>query len=284
MPVYRICDKIKGGIMRLKISLQSEKEVNIPFNYQYELQSVIYKIISQAEPEFATFLHDDGFSKDNKAFKFFTFSKLSFRDQEVHTTKKGFENIKRADFSFSTRIDKIFENFVLGIFAGKVLNFYFGRNHIEFHVINVEVLKEIEFNDSMKFICLSPISVSTQIERNGELKKHFFDYMNPDEREHFKLNIYKNLCHKYEVYFDKTWDKEQKFNFSFDPEYIAKRNGNISKLMKFKNNIMVKGFEAPFTVETYPELIKIGYECGFGDNNSAGFGCVEVVHAHCICF
>ena len=25
-----------------------------------------------------------------------------------------------------------------------------------------------------------------------------------------------------------------------------------------------------------PELIQIGYECGFGDKNSAGFGMVEV--------
>jgi CRISPR-associated endoribonuclease Cas6 len=35
--------------------------------------------------------------------------------------------------------------------------------------------------------------------------------------------------------------------------------------------------EAPFTITADPQLIQLGYECGFGENNSAGFGMVEVV-------
>jgi len=49
--------------------------------------------------------------------------------------------------------------------------------------------------------------------------------------------------------------------------------GKISKLIHFKkidNNIRtkIKGFEAPFTVVANPELIKIGYDCGFGNGGS----------------
>jgi CRISPR-associated endoribonuclease Cas6 len=32
---------------------------------------------------------------------------------------------------------------------------------------------------------------------------------------------------------------------------------------------------APFTVEGDVELIRVGYECGFGDGNSKGLGMVE---------
>ncbi|MBN2244972.1 MAG: CRISPR-associated endoribonuclease Cas6, partial [Candidatus Aminicenantes bacterium] len=41
--------------------------------------------------------------------------------------------------------------------------------------------------------------------------------------------------------------------------------------------INIKAFEAPFIIRANPELIKIGYQCGFGEKNSAGFGCVEII-------
>ena len=58
--------------------------------------------------------------------------------------------------------------------------------------------------------------------------------------------------------------------------------GKISKLIHFKKidkNIKtkIKGFEAPFKIIANPELIKVGYDCGFGNDNSAGLGCVEII-------
>jgi CRISPR-associated endoribonuclease Cas6 len=55
--------------------------------------------------------------------------------------------------------------------------------------------------------------------------------------------------------------------------------GKISKLIHFKkidNNIRtkIKGFEAPFKIVADSELIRIGYQAGFGNDNSAGMGCV----------
>jgi CRISPR-associated endoribonuclease Cas6 len=34
--------------------------------------------------------------------------------------------------------------------------------------------------------------------------------------------------------------------------------------------------EIPFTLSGNSELIKVGYECGFGEKNSTGFGMVEL--------
>jgi len=58
--------------------------------------------------------------------------------------------------------------------------------------------------------------------------------------------------------------------------------GKISKLIHFKkinNNIKtkIKGFESPFKIIADPELIGIGYQAGFGNDNSAGLGCVEII-------
>ena len=263
--------------MRLRIELYSEKPVKIPFNYNYQLHSAIYKIISQSEPDFAKFLHDTGFKSDNKVFKFFTFSKLFIQAVKSQITKYGFEGINKANFYFCTHIDKIYENFVLGLFAGKEICLQFYNNEVKFFIEKVEVLEDIEFEESMDFICLSPICVSIQVEINNRLQKHFLDYMIPDERERFIQNIYNNLINKFEVISGEKWTKPQNFSFSFNPDYIVKQNGVISKLLKFKDNKKIKCFEAPFKIKTYPELIKLGYSCGFGENNAAGLGCVEEI-------
>jgi CRISPR-associated endoribonuclease Cas6 len=39
----------------------------------------------------------------------------------------------------------------------------------------------------------------------------------------------------------------------------------------------VKGFELQFWAEGNPELLKIGYEAGFGERNAQGFGMVKVL-------
>ena len=46
------------------------------------------------------------------------------------------------------------------------------------------------------------------------------------------------------------------------------------------NNIRtkIKGFEAPFKIIADPKLIKIGYDAGLGNNNSAGLGCVKSIY------
>ena len=45
------------------------------------------------------------------------------------------------------------------------------------------------------------------------------------------------------------------------------------------NNIRtkIKGFEASFRIVADPGLIGIGYDAGFGNDNSAGMGCAESI-------
>ncbi len=43
-----------------------------------------------------------------------------------------------------------------------------------------------------------------------------------------------------------------------------------------KKPVNIKGSLQPFTVTGTKELIRIGFECGFGQNNSMGCGYVEI--------
>lgn len=67
--------------MRLKINFSlSGKRQHLPFNYQYPVSSWIYKVLSKADKEFATILHELGYKIENgKTFKLFTFSQIGLK-------------------------------------------------------------------------------------------------------------------------------------------------------------------------------------------------------------
>ncbi len=48
--------------MRLRITLQLEREENIPLNYQYYLSSAVYRFLETADADYARFLHQTGYA------------------------------------------------------------------------------------------------------------------------------------------------------------------------------------------------------------------------------
>jgi len=187
--------------------------------------------------------------------------------------------VKKIQFVFTSFMDESLKHLILGGFSSQKIKLMLNGQKCVFTIVNVDIQPEPIFGNSEKFICLSPIAVTTiRIGENGKRKQHFLNYMIPEERNHFIHNLKKNLINKYETINNIKYQKlNDPFNFNFDINYITKRMGNITKLMEFKNEIKIKAMEAPFSIEADPELIKIGYECGWGEKNSAGFGCVEQI-------
>ena len=256
--------------MRLKLHLEREKGMFVPYNYQYQLQSAIYAIISKSSREYSSVLHDKGFDHTGKPLKLFTFSRLIMNHYKK--SKYGFTDVREMELYFSTQVEKSFEHVVLGIFSDQVIDLNFEtRNRL--NISNVETLKEPEYRGEMKFSCLSPITVSVMNERG----KHYLDYMNPEEREGFVIAIYNNLKRKYAEIYNREYERDDNFEFSFDALYIARKQGRISKLLSFKDGLKIRAMEAPFKIIAAKELIEIGYTCGFGELNSAGFGMVKEV-------
>jgi len=261
--------------MRLKITASTNKKMLIPFNYQYVLQAAIYNLIENASAEYSDFLHNTGFIDGNKHHKLFTFSKLIFSHYGKH--RSGFSNVSEFVFYFSTPIEKSYENLVLGIFTNQKMRLKFLGKKYELEIILVETLPEINYKKTMKMVCLSPIAISTGETSEYYHKQHFADYMDSKERNIFIFNLKNNLLAKYNLVHHKEFAGNTDFEFSFDPNYIINKKGKISKLITFKDNIKIKAMEAPFKITAEPELIKIGYECGFGEKNSGGFGMAKVI-------
>jgi CRISPR-associated endoribonuclease Cas6 len=179
-------------------------------------------------------------------------------------------------FISSPLLEDFIQNFVQGIFLDQKIAIGNSKTMGRFNVSKVFVVPKPEFKENMKYQLLSPLLLSTMIERNGKLSQY---YLRADDNDIEKI-VQQNILHKYETIHKKEF-VPNKFIFKLDENYIKSKGGvnRISKLItinKDKEETKVKAFIAPFTLETDIELHELIYECGIGEKNSQGFGMVKV--------
>ena len=69
--------------MRIKITCDIGEGIHLPINYNYFLTGIIYQFLKESDPEYADFLHQDGYELENRRFKLFTFSQLMAQRREI---------------------------------------------------------------------------------------------------------------------------------------------------------------------------------------------------------
>ncbi|WP_459202224.1 CRISPR-associated endoribonuclease Cas6 [Methanococcus sp. CF] len=233
--------------MRAKLELKTEKNTLIPFNHQYHLASMIYGMLNTGNSEYAKKLHE--YDK----YKFFTFSWLDIPNR---TFSNGglISNDGRLFLKLSSPNDEFLFNFVQGLFEKEELTV--GNIKMKPSEIIVEKIPS-SFN-ALKTI--SPVYVKTQVEQDG--KKSVKDLVPNNSK--FYENLKTNLKNKYESYYGKKCDLDFQIEIL---DYKTKR-------MNIKNTFHVCS-NMKFEISGDYNLIKFGYECGFGEKNSMGFGMVE---------
>lgn len=122
---------------------------------------------------------------------------------------------------------------------------------------------------------LSPLVCATKITPDQHPQ-----YLFPDDHD-FKRVLLTNLSRKYELLHGKPVScNEEEVTFELDQDYVTRVHGKVQKLITLKegrrDESKVKGTLAPFRIAASRELIEVGYECGFGEKNSQGFGMVKV--------
>jgi len=126
---------------------------------------------------------------------------------------------------------------------------------------SIEVLKEKEIGNKENFITLSPISVTTVKGSNGYRK--IVD-LYPDEPKFYE-NLRKNLIKKYTLLYGKEPENKE-----LDIKVIKAK----PKRIKIKNTYH-RCVEMVFKARGSRELLQMGYQAGFGERNSMGFGMVK---------
>lgn len=253
--------------MRFLIKLHINKSIHgniLPINYQYELSSAIYKMLSISGEEYATWLHNNGYQHETgKVFKMFCFSRLHFDKSKVI---KGSDRLMILSDYASCYISFLSEigtnKFIEGIFTNREFDLGDRKSKVRFEVSNIEALNAPELKETMEYCSISPI-VIRQIQEDGRKK-----YLSPTDDIY--ANAIKNgLKSRYEAFYGKLFDFDIEFELLTDA-----KSSLVTLKVGTPNETKVRGFNYSFKIKAPIEIQKMIYEVGIGELCSQGFGCV----------
>jgi CRISPR-associated endoribonuclease Cas6 len=270
--------------MRLQLALRAERPFWLSLNYQHFLTAVIYRLIAAASEKHATWLHDVGHVTGVRTFKHFTFSKLLLPNRpQIDSGRLLIKD--RISWKISFCLPSSLEPFVVGLFSEQ--KFWLENPQNELRVETVESLPLPDFKSPMRMTCLSPILVKKPYKRPGEdtLRAEHLGPDHPECSEYLRRNLLeksKSLNHPHVPLLAKEGERGRlDFRFLPDREYLKKRQGRVTKLITLyegrPEETKNRAFECPFALEGPPELLRIAYESGLGNDNAMGFGMIEQV-------
>ena len=255
--------------MRFLLKLHIKKNVYgniLPINYQYELSSMIYKVLSSANEEYATWLHNNGYRHDcGKSFKMFCFSRLHFEKCKLIKGSDRlaiFSDNACCQVSFLPEIGT--EKFIMGVFTNREFDLGDRSSKVRFEVANIEAIPPPEFNDEMEYYSMSPI-VIRQFQDGGYKK-----FLSPSDDKYTDA-IESGLKSRYEAFYGKKID----FMIRFEP-LTEPKSSLVTIKAGTSNETKVRGFNYSFKIKAPIEIQKMIYEAGIGELCSQGFGCVRV--------
>lgn len=254
--------------MRFKLVLEAIENNVIPASYQYELESWIYRTINRADGEFATWLHEKGFSFAGRTFKFFNFSWLRLPKFETFRDRIRILG-NQVDLEIAFHLEKIAEPFLVGLFQNQQFTLGDSVSQVKFEVRSVETLEEVVFGSQEVFQCISPVCVS--IVSSEYSTATYISPLHPLYESKLRENIVTRLG---ALPNGDSIAKDFPFRFQLLDE-------PRSKLIRFKSGkaqeTFVKGFKYLFSLETSPEVFRLIYDSGIGEKTSMGFGFVKRV-------
>lgn len=258
--------------MRLIVTCELKRATAFPTNHQQHLAGAAYGLLRASDPEYARFLHDEGYPADAGArrYKLFTFSGL-----RVPRPRRRIEgptlwlSAGTVEWIVSSPCASFLTHFATGLLSAGGLRV----GDVLLPVSQAQTCPCPDFSTSTaRFTCLTPLVASRPVPTSEGGGKY---YLRPSDGVAFSEALRNNLLHKYAaLHGHAPAVGEDAFAMEFDAEYLARNPHGGTKKITFKG-IDVIGALAPFTVTGAPELIALGYEAGFGELNAGGFGMVE---------
>lgn len=259
--------------MRFRLVLEVNRRAFgdlLPINYQYEQSAAIYRILSEADDAYASWLHDNGFRLENgKTFKLFTYSRFNIEKYRILGDKERLRILSdTVGWQIGFLPETSTEKFIQGIFQDQVFEIGDARSVVQFIVRSIEVMPEPVFSEKMTFVTMSPLCLKFN-RSDGKV-----DYLLPtDARAPFLL--FSGLFDRYRLFYGKDCPymlSECSIKVSGVPKSV---------LIKIKagtpEETMVRGYMCRLEVHAPVELMRLMYHGGVGVLNSQGFGCLRIV-------
>lgn len=262
--------------MRFTITLLSTANTPvIPINYQYPLSAVIYKVLAEADAEYAFFLHEKGYRVGDglKRFKLFTFSDLNMKFRREEDRMRVLSN---PQLIVSFHLPVAAQHFVKGLFINRKIDIADQKSKATFMVEQVEALPGLSSEgpktNTQTFDLLSMVVCGKKNEKGN------YEFLSPEHRDWDKTMLYnwQEKCKAAGLDLDAT----QVDMMHIEP--ILKRGKPQSRLIVIKANTKaqtrIKGFYGFGVIATGPEMaLEVLYNSGCGVYNSLGCGCLALV-------
>ncbi|HHV38599.1 MAG TPA: CRISPR-associated endoribonuclease Cas6 [Tepidimicrobium sp.] len=229
----------------------------LPIQYNHLVQAMIY---NQLKEDVATFLHEEGFQKEKRTYKMFTFSRLKGKF-DLDRENSRIEFIGPVKLTISSPYEDFTNSIGNSILSAQTIEL--GSNRLM--VNEIAVKKEIVNKNRIEIQAMSPIvTYSTLFRKDG--KKYTY-YFNPIEDE-FSEIINNNLKNKYQAFYSRK---------APEGDVIVNPIGRTRLSVVNYKGFIIKGYMGKFAVEGPIPLLQIGVGAGLGGKNSQGFGCVKVI-------
>ena len=237
--------------MRIKITLKGKENLEIPYNYNYALSSLIYNTI--ADSNLAKKLHT------SDSFKFFTFSQIKVKEPKFN--KNGII-APNGIFSFhlSSPNEKLIQNLILGFLEKEIIFL-----NEKMNTLNVELIKTPSFDNKVRFNTISPIIIRSKREVDGKIK--IWDL--PPSDDFFK-GIENNLIKKYCI-FNKLNQTDKQIKACSEMANVKRKRITINTGNKTTYH---RAYLMDLILEGDFDLIEFAYDVGLGEKNSMGFGMI----------
>lgn len=228
-------------VVRLEFSFKDQLE--IPINYNYHLQSAIYKNLDK---DFSDFLHNIGFEYNKRKFKLFTFSRI-FSKFSIYDKKIVFKS--PIHFYFASIIDEIVISLISNIINKGFIRIFKRKIRFKgYKILKFDLNKEF-------FKTLSPITIYKTIDKK-------FVYFSPND-ELFSNLIFENLKKKYKLIYGSDYNGEFHFKFLNYKKEVLEYKGNY--IIAYSGNLKIICSD---------EMKNVILNCGLGSKNSLGLGMV----------
>lgn len=253
--------------MRIKITMQAlDPGASLPLDNR-PYASLIYSLIGEADPYAAEYLHTEGVNirpDERKRFKPFVFSRLQQVGKRVRDGRQWLAE-GPVEWQIGSPIDELMMMVMAGLSADPVVRIGDRNGGADMEAVAIIVIEPPHFVGPMRFKTLSPIfaAVSERLE-DGRLVKH---HLRPDESRYSEC-VANNLREKYAALYGESAESyELNLRFVRDSKSQLVQYGGTNH--KCSDGVIeVSGSEM---------LMRLGWECGFGEANSKGFGMVWAV-------
>jgi len=265
--------------MRLLIHLQPVAETSeIPVD-NYPLASVVYHLIASVAPDYAAFLHEEGFAADfeggatsegageprvsYKRFKFFVFSRLAQRNKRIVGDRIRL-NDSLVTWQIGSPIDEMVGALAESLMMGQV-TIGDQQSQAAFIVAGIDIAEAPPIDRGMRGETISPIFVS--VDETGADGRRIKHHVRAEDGR-FASRVVANLREKYRALVgDEPEDDDLEFRFIEAPR---------SQLVQYKGTNH-KCYMGRFALSGDPRLIRLAWEAGLGEANSKGFGMIRAL-------